>query len=245
MAEPYLKFASVLLSIVISGAVIAGELQESIAKHEIGKTTALTPNLENGRKIFTACALCHSPEGWGTMDGSTPEIAGQLSSVIIKQLTDIRIGNRDNPTMIPFTTRAVMNNQDIVDVAAYLEQLKMAPSNLVGPGDNLELGKKVYEKECAECHGDNGEGNAKEFYPKIHGQNYNYLLRQMYWIKNGKRRNANRNMVKQIERFTDEEINAAIDYSSRLRPDASEVAEKGWSNPDFPRRFKFSPKYNK
>jgi cytochrome c553 len=245
MADHYLKLASALLSVVISCTAVASEAQDSMATKQIAETTQLTPNLENGKKVFYTCALCHSPEGWGTTDGTTPEIAGQLSSVIIKQLTDIRLGNRDNPTMIPFTTPVVMSLQDIVDVAAYLEQLKMASSNLTGPGNNLEHGKKLYIKECAECHGKNGEGDAKEFYPKIHGQNYNYLLRQMHWIKDGKRRNANRNMVNQIKRFTDEDITAVIDYSSRLRPDPSKVAEKGWTNPDFPRSFMFSPKYDK
>ncbi len=245
MAVQYLKVASALLTIAISSAVIASEKPGSVANKQIAETKELTPNLDNGRKVFTTCALCHSPNGWGTTDGTTPEIAGQLSSVIIKQLTDIRLGNRDNPTMIPFTTPAIMSKQDIVDVAAYLEKLKMAPTNLTGPGNNLEHGKKLYAKECAECHGKNGEGNAEEFYPKIHGQNFNYLLRQMYWIKEGKRRNANRDMVNQIKRFTEEDIIAVIDYSSRLRPDPSTVADKNWINPDFPRTFMFSPKYDK
>lgn len=224
---------------------MAGETPEPNPNKEAELANKLTPNLENGRKVFTTCALCHSPEGWGTRDGSTPEISGQHRTVIVKQLIDIQRGNRDNPTMVPFTMPMVMNKQDFVDIAAYVEQLKMAPTNLTGDGTNLKLGEKIYAKECAKCHGKNGEGDAKEFYPKIHGQNYNYLLRQMLWIKNGKRRNANRKMVNQIKRFTDEDILAVIDYTSRLRPSASEVAEKGWTNPDFPRSFQYSPKYEK
>jgi len=243
MTEHYLKIASALLSIAISSTAVASEQQDLMAKKEINQIMSLTPDLENGKKVFSTCALCHSPEGWGTEDGSTPEIAGQLTPVIIKQIIDIRQGNRDNPTMIPFTSHMVMSKQDMLDVATYLERLKKSPSNLTGPGDNLELGEKVYVKECAECHGANGEGKAEEFYPKIHGQNYNYLLRQMMWIKNGQRKNANKNMVKQIKRFTEEDITAVIDYVSRLRPDPSTVAKEGWANPDFPTNFKHSPKY--
>ncbi len=245
MAGSYLKFTAALLSIVICGAGMADETPEPNDNKEAERASTLTPNIKNGQMVFKTCALCHSPEGWGTKDGATPEIAGQHRTVIIKQLIYIQLGNRDNPTMVPFTMPMVMNYQAFVDIAAYVEQLKMAPTNLMGSGKNLKLCKEIYIKECAKCHGKNGEGDAKEFYPKIHGQNYNYLLRQMLWIKNGKRRNANRKMVKQVNKFSDEDLMAVVDYSSRLRPSASEVAKEGWTNKDFSKSFNYSPKYDK
>jgi len=93
MTEHYLKIASALLSIAISSTAVASEQQDLMAKKEINQIMSLTPDLENGKKVFSTCALCHSPEGWGTEDGSTPEIAGQLTPVIIKQIIDIRQGN--------------------------------------------------------------------------------------------------------------------------------------------------------
>ncbi len=240
----HIKFASGLLFLTFCNIGITAETPAFLVNGHTKETVQLIPNLENGRKIFTTCALCHSPEGWGTKDGHTPQIAGQHASVIIKQLTDIREGNRDNPTMMPFTTPQVMSQQDIADVAAYVEQLKMTPANVTGPGNNLKLGGEIYAKECAKCHGTKGEGDPKEFYPSIQGQNYEYLLRQLLWIQSGKRRNANRNMVKQLQQFTKEEITAVIDYSSRLHPDSSKVAEHGWTNPDFTKDFIFSPRYN-
>jgi cytochrome c553 len=241
--KTYLGYISSLILLSVCSTAFAEEEPVFNIEAETVETLKLTPNLDNGKKVFKTCALCHSPEGWGTKDGHTPEIAGQHSSVIIKQLTDIRQGNRDNPTMLPFTNPDVIDKQDIADVAAYVERLKMSPENLTGPGDDLKLGEEIYSKECAECHGNNGEGDAKEFYPSIHGQNYNYLLRQLLWIKNGKRRNANRNMVKQLQRFTDKELRAVIDYSSRLVPRESKLAKPGWKNPDFPEDFIFSPRY--
>jgi cytochrome c553 len=238
-----LKYVYRIIPLLICSAAIATEEPVFNIETDTVETLELTPDIDNGRKIFKTCALCHSPEGWGTSDGNTPEIAGQHSSVIIKQLTDIRQGNRDNPTMLPFTQPDVIDKQDIADVAAYVSQLKMSPENLTGPGDDLKLGEEIYIKECAECHGTNGEGDAKEFYPSIHGQNYNYLLRQLQWIQSGKRRNANRNMVKQLQQFSDRELRAVIDYSSRLVPDKTKLAEPGWKNPDFPKDFVFSPRY--
>lgn len=47
-------------------------------------------------------------------------------------------------------------------------------------------------------------------------QHYEYMLRQFIWIKDGKRRNANPKMVKQIQKFKYSEMKAVIDYASRL-----------------------------
>ena len=58
----------------------------------------------------------------GAEDGVFPQIAGQHRSVIIKQLADIRAGNRDNPMMYPIAKEAVLGGpQAISDVAAYIE----------------------------------------------------------------------------------------------------------------------------
>jgi len=65
--------------------------------------------------------------------------------------------------------------------------------------------------------GDKGQGSDKEFFPRIQGQHYNYLLKQLIWIRDGRRRNANKQMMHQIERFTFREMTAVVDYVSRLK----------------------------
>ena len=120
------------------------------------------------------------------------------------------------------------------DVAAYVSQLPMTPHNAVGPGRDLDYGAELYKKECAECHGANGEGDGNEHIPLIQGQHYDYLVRQFRWIQMGKRRNADPKMVKQIKRFTTRDIHVVMDYVSRLRPPQEKIAKAGWRNPDFP-----------
>ena len=39
-------------------------------------------------------------------DGTFPQLAGQHTTVLIKQMADIRAGERDNPTMYPFAADA-------------------------------------------------------------------------------------------------------------------------------------------
>lgn len=194
----------------------------------------LTPNIDNGVEVYRLCAVCHMPEGWGTEDGYYPQVAGQLSTVIIKQLADILARNRDTPTMFPFTLLEHLEPQEFADVAAYLARLPMTPDNGLGPGTDLEHGKRLYEENCVDCHGSNGEGIAEEYMPLIQGQHYNYLVRQFEWIRDKKRRNADEDMVEQIQGFTDRDISAIMDYTSRLKPPAERLAAPGWRNPDFP-----------
>jgi cytochrome c553 len=206
-----------------------------IARTEYDEVSSLQPDLEGGREAFLTCTVCHSPEGWGTLDGTYPQIAGQLRTVIIKQMADIRAGNRDNPLMYPFSLpRTLGGAQQVADVAAYVAQLPMTPNNGVGPGNDLELGQQLYEDNCVKCHGKQGEGKPEERVPSIAGQHYNYLLRQFHLIRTNKRKNADPKMVKQIRGFSRREESAVLDYTSRLRPPAEKLASEGWTNPDFP-----------
>ena len=88
----------------------------------------MTPNKENGIEVYEVCSACHLPEGWGTEDGTFPQLAGQHRTVLIKQLADIRALNRDNPTMYPFALpREIGGAQSIADVAEYISHLPMNP----------------------------------------------------------------------------------------------------------------------
>ena len=204
------------------------------AAQEIEKALHLVPNKENGRRVYELCAVCHQPEGWGRADGYYPQIAGQLPSVTIKQLADIRAGNRDAPTMLPFTMLETLSLQQIADVAAYIAELPMTSNNGTGPGTDLLHGQRLYQGYCGDCHEAGGEGNAVEFMPRIQGQHYAYLVRQFLWVRQGKRVNGDPEMRQQIQGFTDRDLSAVLDYVSRLTPSAHLKAGNGWENPDFP-----------
>jgi cytochrome c553 len=80
------------------------EIQARAAR-EIERALPLKPNVANGLKIYRTCALCHTPEGWGLQSGLVPQIAGQHRKVIIKQLADIRAGNRGKRDHGPLRVR--------------------------------------------------------------------------------------------------------------------------------------------
>ena len=218
-----------------SGSVLAW----NEAGGEKDKALRLKPDLENGMDVFEVCSACHLPEGWGTKDGTFPQLAGQLRTVLIKQLADIRARNRDNPTMYPFALpESIGDEQAIADVTAYIEKLKMNPDN--GKGEwpegtpEYEQGKKLFKENCVKCHGETARGNYEKFYPRLQGQHYKYMLRQFEWIRDGKRRNANPDMVKQIKNFTNKQMKMVINYVSRIPVPKNELApSKDWKNPDF------------
>ncbi len=230
-----LAFALLTLLALRNGPAMAGfaNAGQDAAAREVEQGLRLGPNLENGRRVYRMCAVCHLPEGWGDESGYYPQIAGQHASVTIKQMADIRARNRDVPTMLPFTMVQNLSVQDMADVAAYIEHLPMAPYNDIGPGVHLAHGERLYEEHCADCHGAQGEGNAQKNMPLIQGQHYSYLVRQYRWIKNGKRRNADKEMTEQAQTFTGRDISAVMDYTSRLRPPAEKTAQPGWQNGDF------------
>lgn len=170
---------------------------------------------KRGEEAYEVCSACHLPSGAGRPDGTFPQLAGQHSTVLIKQIADIRGGLRDNPIMYPFAA-TLTDPQELADVSAYIETLKIPRDNGKGPGTDLELGKKLYLRDCQTCHMANGEGARDKYYPVLAGQHYKYMLRQAEEIRDGKRRNANPDMVKVIKPYTDKEIDAIVDYMSRL-----------------------------
>ena len=187
-----------------------------------GKTAEalkLKGDAANGEEEYEVCGACHLPNGAGRPDGTFPQLAGQHTTVLIKQMADIRAGLRDNPTMYPFAA-TLTDPQELADVSAYIESLCIPVEHGKYEGADaavkVQQGKELYEKQCLECHGKNGEGVKDKFYPVIAGQHYKYLLRQMTEIRDGHRRNANPDMVKVIKPYTNDQLVAISAYQSSL-----------------------------
>lgn len=180
-----------------------------------------------GKEAYEVCGACHLPSGSGRPDGTFPQLAGQHSTVIIKQIADIRGGLRDNPTMYPFAV-TLSDAQELADVAAYIQTLCIPREHGMGSKDAaiLKQGEELYKKECTTCHGPNGEGDKAKFYPVLAGQHYKYMLRQVTEIRDGKRRNANPDMVKIVKKYSDRDLDAVVTYMSTLTMPGTLCTEK-------------------
>ncbi|MBB1076904.1 c-type cytochrome [Rhodoferax sp. 4810] len=191
-------------------AKMEGEMKAALEAKGVAK---------QGEEGYEICGACHLPSGAGRPDGTFPQLAGQHTTVLIKQMADIRAGTRDNPTMYPFA-KELVDPQELAHVSAYIESLCIPLDHGHYEGADaakqVAAGKELYEKQCVECHGKNGQGDKAKFYPVIAGQHYKYLIRQMTEIRDGKRRNANPEMVKIIKPYTNEQLVAISAYQSSM-----------------------------
>lgn len=79
-------------------------------------------------------------------------------------------------------------------------------------------GETLYsEKLCHTCHGMTGNEPILPSYPKIAGQNREYLVRQMQDIKSGARDNGQSIAMRAlVSSLSDDDIVAIVDYLSKL-----------------------------
>lgn len=208
-----------LLPLFLSACAVPGA-KEAPAWNEITGEKLLALKLKGnparGEQAFEACRGCHRPGATGSPSGAYPRLAGQHATVLIEQIADIRSGRRGNPKMLPFADEHVVTPQEIADIAAYLQALPVTPNLGQGAGTALARGRQIYVRDCAVCHGDRGQGSAEKFYPQVAGQHFKYLLRELRFIRDGGRGNANPDMVTVVKAYPDEDLEAVADYMSRL-----------------------------
>jgi cytochrome c553 len=154
--------------------------------------------------------------------------------VILKQLTDIRGGVRENALMAPYAAKdRIGGEQSLSDVAGYIDTLEISVDTQKGPGEALGEGRRLYEESCSRCHGARAEGDAEARVPRLQSQHYSYLVRQFEAIRDGQRLNAHPEMKSLIQTFDEAAAHAVLDYVSRLEPPEEFQAPPGWRNPDF------------
>jgi cytochrome c len=74
-------------------------------------------------------------------------------------------------------------------------------------------------KTCWSCHGKDGKTTILPNYPKIAGQNVQYIEEQMYDIKHGVRTNRSAAAMAGIMVLvSDDEIKVLADYVSKMKP---------------------------
>ena len=219
-------------------AIYLSALFHSAAAEPVTIKLSFEADLQNGQRVYETCAACHLPEGWGNSDGGYPQIAGQHQNVLVQQLIDIRSGKRENPIMYPFVQeRTIGGYQALVDVVAYISTLPMHPQHREGPWNDLaeeyKQGQDLYNRLCADCHGQHGEGNNETYTPKLYGQHFPYIMRQIRQVKNGQRI-VNATMKAIVDEQEVQNLRLIANYISYLTVPADEqAASPNWRNPDF------------
>ncbi|MFN3883295.1 MAG: c-type cytochrome [Rhodocyclaceae bacterium] len=168
--------------------------------------TAAAPEQDSAIEIYGPCAACHGDLGQGGKRGEYPRLAGQRAAYIEYTLKKFRSRERINIPMFPYTQERELPDADIKAVAAYLAGIQL-PTKMpeFKPTDDaltrllamekvmiipklegdLANGKKLYQEECAYCHGVDGRGKTR--FPMLVGQYTNYLQKQIDTFIKGER----------------------------------------------------------
>jgi cytochrome c553 len=214
-----MKFPLIALGffLAITGSSLAAGA--SNASQESSDALHARPDSDNGAKLFQSCAVCHGTSGGGTPDGQVPRIAGQHFSVLVKQLMDYRSDRRWDPRMEHMADKHLLKNaQDIADVAAYASQVEALPEAgvSVGSGEFLARGAEIYRRSCVSCHGKAGDGSREGQIPRVAGQNYAYLVRQIHDGLEGRRPNLSASHLGLFKAMDYADIMGVADYLARI-----------------------------
>ncbi len=176
-----------------------------------------------GKDKAALCQGCHGEAGISVDPNTYPNLAGQFSGYIKKQIQDFQAGRRNNDTMSPMAA-TVATKEDLEDIAAYFSSQK--PMKGVG-GKNNPDGQKIFMEGvpeagvygCKNCHGENGRGKGPDnhLFPVIGGQNKAYIVKQLKDLRDGNRTNDPAGMMNDIaKKLSDQQIDAVADYASSL-----------------------------
>lgn len=173
---------------------------------------AQAQNVDAGRKKADACVACHGPNG-NSADPLIPSLAGQTARYIYLQLRDFREGRRVEPRMDFFI--ASLTREDMFDIAAFFAAQKPRPNAFKADPARAARGKaKADEVLCTMCH--LGGFLGQNEIPRVGGQNYDYIVKQMRDFKAGKRTNDAGNMASVTRTLTDRDIEDLAHYLSSL-----------------------------
>ncbi len=174
-------------------------------------------SVSDGSRLYAPCGVCHAPKAWGSTDGAIPNLAGQQSRYLEKQLALFRSGARVDPAMQVVAAHTGVGDQhDIAALSSYLSGLDSNPKPVNGSGAHLRVGQELYTHICAACHGANGRGDAGNRVPRIAGQHYPYLRRQIDAAAALHKDLAPPEMTSALRGMQPQEADALADYISRL-----------------------------
>jgi len=148
------------------------------APASVAEATIKPGDAAAGQAKAAVCGACHGMDG-NSADAQYPKLAGQSEQYIVRQLTDFKSGQRQNPIMLGMATP--LSVQDMHDLGAYFASQTSRPGvadqALVEPGETLfRQGDSTRGiPACMACHSIDGRGNPGAMYPQLAGQHAQYV----------------------------------------------------------------------
>ncbi len=165
-----------------------------------------------GQAKAMVCMECHGPQGNST-DPAHPVLAGQSARYIYMQLRDLKEGRRTDPTMSQVA--APLSREDMQDLADYFAAQKPLPSTFKVEAARVEAGrKKSQEVLCTMCH--LGGFSGQNEIPRVAGQHYAYIVKQLEDFRARRRTNDAGNMTSVARNLSDDDIRNLASYVTNL-----------------------------
>ena len=177
-----------------------------------GIVPAQGQDADAGRKKAESCTPCHGPDG-NSQAPLFPIIAGQTARYISLQLRDFKEGRRVEPQMEPFVKD--LTREDMADLGAFFAAQRARPRAFTPDEARTERGKtKAADALCTMCHlgGFMGQNEV----PRVAGQYYEYLVKQMQDFRSGRRSNDAGTMAGVSKTLSDEDIDDLSHYLAGL-----------------------------
>jgi cytochrome c553 len=176
-------------------------------------SSAMAQDIEAGRTKSQACAACHGADG-NSPSGQFPNLAGQTWRYIYVQLKDYKEGRRSDPVMTAMA--APLSRQDMIDIGNYFAAQKAKPSTFKADEAKVRLGRaKADENLCSMCHLGGFAGQNE--IPRVAGQQYDYIVKQMRDFKARTRTNDAGNMTSVAQSLSETDIENLAHYLTSLR----------------------------
>jgi cytochrome c553 len=158
------------------------------------------------------CAACHGQTG-NNDNPQYPVLAGQSARYIYLQLKDFKEGRRHDPNMDPIVQP--LSRDDMLALADYFSKQKATPSTFKADASKVEAGRKKSEEVlCTMCH--LGGFIGQNEIPRVAGQHYEYIKKQLSDFKARRRTNDAGNMTSVASTLSDTDIENLAQYVTSL-----------------------------
>jgi len=174
---------------------------------------ARAQDVEAGRKKAEACVACHGPNGNSAVP-QFPILAGQTARYLYLQLKDFKEGRRKEPAMEPLVKD--LSREDMFDLAAFFAAQRQRPADFRVDEARAARGMaKAEETLCTMCH--LGGFRGQNEIPRVAGQHFEYIVKQLRDFKDYRRTNDAGNMASVSKTLSDEDIVDLAHYLTSLR----------------------------
>ena len=192
---------------LVAALVAAGCLASSPAA---AQTAPVAPDAIKDKVAI--CAACHGATG-NNDNPQYPVLAGQTARYIYTELRDFKEGRRKDPNMDAIVQP--LTREDMLALGDYFSRQKQAPSKFKADPAKVALGKKKSDEVlCPMCHLGGFVGQNE--IPRVAGQHYEYVRKQLLDFKARRRTNDAGNMTSVANTLSEEDIDNLAQYAASL-----------------------------